>query len=195
MSRIIAGSRGGRRLTMPATDRTRPTTDRVREALFSAVASWAGTAAGAAEQSLAGLALCDLFAGSGAVGLEAASRGADPVVLVEADRRTAEVARANVKTLGLPVSVQQVRAEQYLRGTPTQRFDVVFLDPPYDLATDQVDMLLASIVDGGWLLDDGLIVVERSVRSEPVTWPAAFAESWQKRYGETTLYYATRGAP
>ena len=102
MSRIIAGSRGGRRIGMPSGDRTRPTTDRVREALFSAIAAWAGTSMRSADQALAGLGFCDLYAGSGAVGLEAASRGADPVLLVEADRRTAAVARGNAAELGLP---------------------------------------------------------------------------------------------
>ena len=83
MTRIIAGSHRGRRIAVPAGDATRPTTDRVREALFSAIASWAGTAAGDADSSLAGLAVADLYAGSGAVGLEAASRGARQGMLVE----------------------------------------------------------------------------------------------------------------
>src|SRR6187200_3360511 len=91
MSRIIAGSRRGRRIAMPPGDRTRPTSDRVREALFSAIAAWAGRAAEPVEQSLAGLAFCDLYAGSGAVGLEAASRGAYPVLLIERDLRTAQL--------------------------------------------------------------------------------------------------------
>jgi 16S rRNA (guanine966-N2)-methyltransferase len=100
-SRIIAGSRRGQRIAMPSGERTRPTTDRVREALFSAIAAWLGTSAEPAERSLAGLAFCDLYAGSGAVGLEAASRGASPVLLVERDPRTAQVARGNSEALGL----------------------------------------------------------------------------------------------
>ncbi len=135
MSRIIAGSRGGRRISMPPGDRTRPTTDRVREALFSAIAAWAGTAAAPAEHSLVGLAFCDLYAGSGAVGLEAASRGANPVLLVERDPRTAQLAKDNAKALGLVVDVVISSVEQLLRRPPARDFDIVFADPPYELET------------------------------------------------------------
>ena len=190
MTRIIAGSRGGRRLTMPTGDQTRPTTDRTREALFSAIASWAGTSAGAAEESLSGLSFGDLFAGSGAVGLEAASRGADPVVLVEVDRRTSAVAKANAADLGLAATVRTTRAEHYVRGRADQGFDVIFLDPPFDHAAAEVDALVAAIVAGGWVLPDGLVIVERSARSDPPTFPAGFDDGWQKRYGETVLHFA-----
>jgi 16S rRNA G966 N2-methylase RsmD len=105
---------------MPPGDRTRPTTDRVREALFSAIAAWAGTAAAPAEHSLVGLAVCDLYAGSGAVGLEAASRGANPVLLVERDPRTAQLAKDNAKALGLVVEVAISSVEQLLRGPPAR---------------------------------------------------------------------------
>lgn len=175
---------------MPTGDQTRPTTDRTREALFSAIASWAGAAAGAAEESLSGLGFCDLFAGSGAVGLESASRGADPVVLVEADRRTAAVAEANAVDLGLRASVQATRAEHYVRGRPERAFDVIFLDPPYDYTTAEVDALVAAIVDRDWVLPDGLVIVERSARSDPPTFPSGFDDGWHKRYGETILYFA-----
>ena len=111
MTRIIGGSHRGHRLSMPKGDRTRPTTDRVREALFSALASWCGDPTGPPDQALAGVAFLDLYAGSGAVGLEAASRGAGPVVLVESDRRTALVASGNAKALGLAVSVRATKVE------------------------------------------------------------------------------------
>ena len=133
VSRIIAGSRGGRRLTTPPGARTRPTTDRVREALFSAVAAWAGTADAPADEALAGLAFADLFAGSGAVGLEAASRGAGPVLLVEADKRTAAVTTRNVRDLGLAALVRTGRVETVVAAPAEQAYDVVFLDPPYEL--------------------------------------------------------------
>ena len=100
--RLIAGSAGGRRLAVAPGGVTRPTTDRVREALFSAITSWLGTSDRPAEATLAGIAFCDLYAGSGAVGLEAASRGANPVLLVEADRRIAALAVRNARQLGLP---------------------------------------------------------------------------------------------
>ena len=190
MSRIIAGSHRGRRLTMPPGAGTRPTTDRTREALFSALTAWAGRSGTAPEASLAGLAFADLYAGSGAVGLEAASRGAGPVLLVEADNRTAGVAAANARTLGLSARVLPIRAERWAQGPAEQAYDVVFADPPYDLAG--VDGLVDALIGNGWLAADGLLVVERSARSTPPVWPPALTESWQRRYGETVLWFAQR---
>lgn len=192
MSRIIAGSHGGRRLATPPGDKTRPTTDRVREALFSAIAAWAGTADAAPAEALAGLAFADLYAGSGAVGLEAASRGAGPVLLVEGNKRTALVTERNAATLRLPVRVRAARVEQLVAEPPGQPFDVVFLDPPYDLASAAVDDLLAALVAGGWLAPDALLVVERSKRSPDLVWPPGTEETWSRSYGETVLHFATR---
>ncbi len=189
MSRIIAGSRRGRRITMPATDKTRPTTDRVREALFSALTSWAGTSGAAAEASLEGIAFLDLFAGSGAVGLEAASRGAAPVLLVEADKRTATTTSRNVSTLGLHARVLSLRVEPLVRQPADTAYDVVFADPPYDLAGGAVDAILASVVEQGWVAPDGLIVVERSRRTPQPVWPPGFDGGWSRRYGETVLFF------
>ena len=190
MSRIIAGSRGGRRISMPPGDRTRPTTDRVREALFSAIAAWAGTAAEPAEQSLVELAFCDLYAGSGAVGLEAASRGANPVLLVERDRRTAQLAKDNAKALGLVIDVVISSVEQLLRRPPALDFDVVFADPPYELETAGVSAQLSELVANRWVGPDSLIVVERSRRTPELEWPEVAAKRWTRAYGETTLYFA-----
>ena len=190
MSRIIAGSRGGRRISMPPGDRTRPTTDRVREALFSAVAAWAGTAAEPAEQSLVDLAFCDLYAGSGAVGLEAASRGANPVLLVERDPRTAQLAKDNAKALGLVIDVVISSVEQLLRRPPVRDFDVVFADPPYELETAGVSTQLYELVANRWVGPDSLIVVERSRRTPELEWPEVAAKRWTRAYGETTLYFA-----
>ena len=190
MSRIIAGSRGGRRLVVPTGGPTRPTTDRVREALFSAVTAWAATSDRSAEQSLAGLSFCDLFAGSGAVGLEAASRGAAPVWLVEGNRRTALVTARNAATLQLPVQTKTMRVEELLRG-PASAFDVVFADPPYDYPDDSVAGLLAQLVTGGWVQPDGLIIVERSRRSAELVWPEAFRQGWVRRYGDTALHFGS----
>ena len=190
MSRVVAGSRGGRRLKTPSGDATRPTTDRVREALFSALASWAGTAAGPPDQALAGLAFLDLYAGSGAVGLEAASRGAAPVLLVESDGRTAALARRNVATLGLPMTVRALGVEAVARTTAEQRHDVVFADPPYALATERLDAVVADLVAHGWVAPDGLLVLERSSRSDPPRWPTAVVDTWDRTYGETVLHFA-----
>ena len=194
MSRVIAGSRGGRRLQTPAGDATRPTTDRVREALFSALASWAGTAAARAEEALAGLAVLDLYAGSGAVGLEAASRGAAPVLLVESDSRTAGVARGNVATLDLPATVRATTAEALARGAAERAYDVVFADPPYALASERLDEVVDDLLAHGWVAPDGLVVLERSSRTEPPRWPAAVGESWSRTYGETVLHFGSVGA-
>ena len=195
MSRIVAGSRGGRRLETPTGDATRPTTDRVREALFSALTSWAGTAAEPPADTLAGLAFLDLYAGSGAIGLEAASRGAGPALLVESDARTAALARRNIAALGLGggVSVRATAVETLVRASAGQAYDVAFLDPPYALASDRLDAVVADLVTHGWLAPDGLLVLERSRRSPAPHWPADVGESWERTYGETVLHFAAVG--
>jgi 16S rRNA (guanine966-N2)-methyltransferase len=192
VSRIIAGSHRGRRISMPDSGRTRPTTDRVREALFSALASWAGTSSLPAERTLDGLSFCDLFAGSGAVGLEAASRGASPVLLVEADRRTAQLARANAGSLGLSARVVTSRVEALVRQPAELSYDVVFADPPYDLDVTAVEAVIAGLLEHGWVAPDGLVVVERSRRGPGLTWPPGLDGGWSKRYGETVLYFGRR---
>lgn len=193
MSRIVAGSRRGRRLETPSGESTRPTTDRVREALFSALASWAGTVAEAPADALAGLAFLDLYAGSGAIGLEAASRGAEPVLLVESDARTAALARRNVATLALTVGVRATTVEALARATASQAYDVVFVDPPYALAADRLDAVVADLVAHGWLAPDGLLVLERSSRSTAPRWPDAVVDTWERAYGETVLHFAQLG--
>lgn len=192
VSRIIAGSGKGRRLQMPAHRDTRPTTDRVREAAFSLISDWAGTAGGPSEEALAGLSFLDLYAGSGAVALEAASRGAGPVWAVERDRPTAEVARRNVDDSGLPVTVVTRSVTAFLAAAPPLAFDVVWADPPYDLADTEFDSVLSTVVDGGWLAPRGLLVAERSARGRGPRWPAAMEESWNRDYGETALHFAMR---
>ena len=193
MSRIIAGSHGGRRIAMPAGGRTRPTTDRVREALFSAIAAWVGTADAAPAESLRGLAFGDLYAGSGAVGLEAASRGADPVLLVEGNKRTAELTQRNVADLGLPARVRAAKVEQVVAQPAGQALDVVFLDPPYDVPSPTVTQVLAGLAEHGWLTPDALVVVERSRRTPDFGWPAVVGETWTRGYGETVLHYGACG--
>jgi 16S rRNA (guanine966-N2)-methyltransferase len=191
MSRIIAGSRRGRRIAMPPGERTRPTSDRVREALFSAIAAWAGTAAEPAERSLAGLAFCDLYAGSGAVGFEAASRGASPVLLVERDARTAQLIKSNAEALQLVVEIATRSVAQLLRRPPAQTFDVVFADPPYELETGVMNDQLQQLVDNHWVGPGSLIVVERSRRSPELVWPTSAAKRWGRAYGETILSFGS----
>lgn len=188
MARIIAGSAGGRRLSTPPGDSTRPTTDRVREAFFSSLAAWVGSSEQPATTQLEGVSFLDLFAGSGAVGLEAASRGAAPVVLVEKAEPVARLVRENARAAGLRVQVQRAGVEQFLAGSP-QPFDVVWFDPPYAVTDAAVDAMLQQVVEGGWLADDALVVVERSSRSAAPGFPGE-PDAWQRRYGETTLHHA-----
>jgi 16S rRNA (guanine966-N2)-methyltransferase len=182
MTRIIGGSAGGRRLRAPSGDRTRPTSDRVREALFSSLDSDLG--------SLAGLRFLDLYAGSGAVGLEARSRGAGVVTLVEHDRRTASLIRDNVRALGFSGVEVVAGAVGRVLGAPARApYDVVFLDPPYTLSTEDVLADLVALVEHGWLAPGAVVVVERSSRSGELTWPDGLLPSRTRRYGETTLWY------
>ncbi len=190
MSRIIAGSRKGHRLHTPPGDGTRPTSDRVREAAFGVLASELGRAGDAAEQ-LAGCAFLDLYAGSGAVALEAMSRGAASAVAVENERRAAEVIRRNARETGLGVRVITAGVEKYLAGPP-QQFDICWLDPPYRLANTAVESTLGRLADG-WLAPGAIVVVERARRDEPFVWPDRLGDRWERRYGETTLFLATEG--
>lgn len=182
MTRIIGGAAGGRRLRTPHGSTTRPTSDRVREALFSAVESWCG--------SLDGLRFLDLYAGSGAVGLEAWSRGAGVVTLVEHDRRTAALVTDNARTLGFArADVRVASVASTLQRAPTTPYDVVFSDPPYPLSDEGVASDLEALAAQRWLVPGALVVVERSVRSPEPAWPHGFEDTRSKRYGETVLWY------
>lgn len=188
MTRIIGGTAGGRRLTTPRGDATRPTSDRVREALFSAVESWCG--------SLSGLRFLDLYAGSGAVGLEAWSRGAGVVTLVEQDRRTAALISRNARDLGFAkADVVAGSVATVLLTPPTAPYDVAFLDPPYPLDNARVEADLAALVRHDWLVPEALVVVERSSRTQPLAWPVGLAAHRQRKYGETMLWYGHAGDP
>ncbi|HSO70828.1 MAG TPA: 16S rRNA (guanine(966)-N(2))-methyltransferase RsmD [Arachnia sp.] len=187
MSRIIAGRAKGHRLSTPKGARTRPTTDRTREALFSALSSWFNSADADASAHLAGVSVLDLFAGSGAVGLEAASRGASPVVLVEQDRPTARLIQDNARATGLSVEVVAARAEA-VAGAPGRAFDLIFLDPPYEMATESIEILLEKLAVTA-LAGRGLVVVERSSRDRDPSWPPRYTDTWLRRYGETTLHF------
>ena len=178
MSRIVGGAAGGRRLTMPKGRSTRPTSDRVREGLFSALGG-----------DLTGRSFLDLYAGSGAVGLEAASRGAAPVVLVERDARAVASARENVAALCLAqVHVRAESVARFLAETSTA-FDVVFLDPPY---ADPIADALERVIVGGWLAPDGVVVVERATRDGEPDWPVGVVTDRSRRYGDSTLWYGRR---
>lgn len=188
MTRIIGGSAGGRRLNTPRGAHTRPTSDRVREALFSAVESWCG--------SLRGLRFLDLYAGSGAVGLEAWSRGAGVVTLVESDRRTATLISENARTLGFTkADVMTSAVTSALLRAPAAPYDIAFLDPPYSLEDAHVASDLHSLSSRDWLVPGAMVVVERSVRSPEPGWPPGFSDTRQKKYGETVLWYGHAAHP
>lgn len=181
MTRIIAGSAGGRRLQTPPGQGTRPTSDRVREALFSRLEHL---------DVLHGARVLDLYAGSGALGLEAASRGAVSVLLVESDRRAADVARRNARDLDLAqVTVRASSVHQALATTPIRpEIDLLFADPPYDIG----EAHLAEVLEHSraWLVPDAVVVVERAARSPEPTWPADVSLIGPRRYGETAVWFA-----
>ena len=201
MARVIAGEAGGRRLAVPDGRDTRPTSDRAREGLFSTIVSMLG--------SLAGARVLDLYAGSGAVGLEALSRGAEHVLLVEHGARAARVIRENIEAIGLPGAVLAAdRVERVLARGPAPaggqdspapaegqdrpeggRYDVVFADPPYALADTAVSQVLSLLADQGWLAPGALVIVERATRSGPVRWPEGYVPDRTRRYGEATFWY------
>ncbi len=183
MARVIAGEAGGRRLAVPAGRDTRPTSDRAREGLFGTVVSIMG--------SLAGTRVLDLYAGSGAVGLEALSRGASHVLLVESGDRASRVIRQNIEAIALPgaeVSTDRV-ARVLARGPAGGRYDLVFADPPYALPGEEVTAMLSALADRAWLTPRALVVVERATRSGPLDWPDGFVPDRGRRYGEATIWY------
>lgn len=181
MTRIIAGVARGRRLQVPAGVGTRPTADRAREGLFSSLQSLL---------DLDGARVLDLYAGSGALGLEALSRGAGSATMVEDDPAAVTAIRANIDTLGLPgafVVPQQV--ETFLANPPEPRYDLVLMDPPYDVDARPV---LESLLP--WLAEDAVVMVERRTRGGGLHWPDGLVAERERRYGEATLWYASRVA-
>lgn len=194
VTRIIAGSRKGHRLRTPTYEGTRPTSDRVREAVFSAIAGWAGTSGDAVEAQLDGIALLDLYAGSAAVALEAASRGAEPTYAVEVEPKVSAVARGNCAALGLGTVVVTAAAKSWLRGDRPSAFDVVWADPPYALPNADCEQVMNLLIERGWLKPDGLLVLERASRDDPPQFPVTMAQRWSRRYGETIVYFATKDA-
>lgn len=190
MTRIIAGAHGGRRLAAPAGSQTRPTADRVREAYFSALGTMT---------DLDGARFVDLYAGSGAVGLEALSRGAAYALLVEADGKAARAIRDNIVALRVGGAARLVtgKVAQVLAGPPDGGpFDVVFADPPYAVSDDEVAEVQQALVAHGWLAPGAVVTVERAtrtaVRGEPLSWVDGITPERSRRYGETTLWYGRR---
>lgn len=186
--RIVAGRARGRRLAVPPGG-TRPTSDRVREAMFSALEAALGP--------LDGLRVLDLYAGTGALGLEALSRGAASAVLVESDRRASQVLRSNIDAVGLPgAEVVAGRVEQVVQQPAAgTAFDLVLADPPYDLASADLAAVLVHLIDGGWVANGSWAVIERARRDVDAPWPPpkpggrAWVGLRERTYGDTTLWY------
>jgi len=181
VTRIIAGRWGGRALKTPTGSTTRPTNAKVRAALGNSLQ---------ASGALAGASVLDLFAGTGALGLELASRGADRVVLVENDREALAVARANIATLAATgVSVVATSAASYPAYAGAARFDIVVADPPYDLPNVELAAILHSLHTHNLLNPQADLVVERSRRTADLSWPEPLAGERTKRYGDTVLLF------
>jgi 16S rRNA (guanine(966)-N(2))-methyltransferase RsmD len=185
VTRIVAGTRGGRRIGTPPGRDTRPTSDRVREGLFSTLS---------AVTDLQDSRFVDLYAGSGAVGLEAASRGASAVLLVESDARAARIVRENIAALGLGQVCQlsAARVATALADSPGEPFDIVFADPPYAMDDQEIARMLTALVERPWLTADAWVVVERSTRSPEPLWPEGVTPDRSRRYGESLLWYGRR---
>lgn len=163
---------------MPARG-TRPTTDRVREALFNLLA---------ARRDFDGLRVLDLYAGSGALGLEALSRGASSAVFVDNDSRATAVIERNITALGLPGATVRRGAVAMVLAPGTDRpVDLVLADPPYDVPAAEVDAMLASLDRNGWVASGSVVVVERSVSSPEVSWPTGWTAWPMRRYGDTRV--------
>jgi 16S rRNA (guanine966-N2)-methyltransferase len=183
--RIIAGEAGGRRLAVPAGEAVRPTSDRVKESVFSALGP----------TRVVGARVLDLYAGSGALGLEALSRGAAEAVFVDRDAAAARAIRANIETLGFegravlrPSSVTALLAGP----RPGDPFDLALLDPPYDTPAAEVEAVLRLLIEGEWLTPDGTVVVERAANSAPLGWPGGWGSTWERCYGDTLVLFAQR---
>jgi 16S rRNA (guanine966-N2)-methyltransferase len=184
MTRIIAGAAKGRRLSVPPGTATRPTSDRAREGLFATVTSLLG--------SLREARVLDLYAGTGAIGLEALSRGASRALFVESDPAAARVIRANIAAAGLPGgqlvtgTVRRVLG----RGPGTEPpFSMVVADPPYAAESGEITGMLTDLAGLGWLQPGALVAIERQSRSGPVHWPPAYLPDRSRRYGEATFWY------
>ncbi|OBI39208.1 16S rRNA (guanine(966)-N(2))-methyltransferase RsmD [Mycobacterium sp. E1386] len=183
MTRIIGGVAGGRRIAVPPRG-TRPTTDRVRESLFNILT---------VRRELNGVAVLDLYAGSGALGLEALSRGAASVLFVESDQRSASVIARNIDALGLPgAAVRRGAVATVLAAGTESPVDLVLADPPYGVEAAEVEAALAALDAHGWAAAGTVAVVERPASGAPLTWPAGWSVWSPRVYGDTRLEMAER---
>jgi 16S rRNA (guanine966-N2)-methyltransferase len=179
---VIAGTARGRRLVAPVGDHVRPTKDIAREAMFSALD---------ARGALDGTVVLDLYAGTGALAIEAVSRGAARAVVVERDRAALQAIRTNIEVLAgeAEIDVMARDVSRFLAGGPPEiAFDLVFVDPPYDTADSDITELLAVLTAPGWLAPDAIVSVERPHR-HPVVPPPGLSTGWERTFGDTLLTF------
>jgi len=183
MTRIIGGVAGSLKLAPPAKT-TRPTSDRVRESIFNRLES---------RDILDGAKVLDLYAGTGALGLEAISRSAGEAILVESSKPAAEICRKNAeavgKATGVLAKVVAQNVKTYLAAVTSKKFDLVFIDPPYDVTNHELEQNLENLQAA--LGKDFVVVVERSSRTAEPTWPAGYSLELRKDYGDTSVYWLT----
>lgn len=180
MPRIIAGRWKGRKLVVPAGTTTRPTSDRVRESVFTRLMH---------QNVLEDAAVLDLFAGSGALALEALSRGARRGVVVDKVPAATTCLQRNIDAVDADLQVVSADVAEYLRRDHKEQFNIVFYDPPYDHPVGKIERDVKNLL-GGWLRPDALVVVEQSARSAEVKWPSEFVDVEVKTYGETKVTFA-----
>ena len=190
--RIISGSAKGKTLFSPPGSKTRPTSDRAREGLFSSLLSEFST--------FSGLQFLDLFAGSGAVGVEALSRGAAIVHAVESEGEMGNIAISNFKLVRSPLGAYRVfhsKAERFLESVTASeigRYDIIFMDPPYDLTNFAIEEMLKTIVERGLLQPAGIIAIERESKGRPFLWSVELQELKVRSYGQGSIFYGGHSA-
>lgn len=193
MTRIIGGLAGSIHLASPAKS-TRPTADRIRESIFNRLENW---------EALEGARVLDLYAGTGALGLEALSRGASSVILVDSNKQAAAVCRTNLELVGKSllkqgaqfdanVVAQDAKAfahhqSERSAGFEDSEFDLVFIDPPYDVTNHEIEAILAYLRPA--LHEEFTVLVERSSRTEEPAWPAGYQLEARKDYGDTSVFW------
>jgi 16S rRNA (guanine966-N2)-methyltransferase len=177
--RVIAGTAKGRRLKTPVTG-TRPMTDRIKESIFNALGEPSG------------LSVLDLYAGSGSLGLEAISRGASKVTFVENSRDAIVKLEENIAATGFESESEVLWADvtHTLGNHAEDRVDLIFLDPPYSMSADEVLSNLESLVMGGWLADDGRIILHRPTKERRLK-PFGLTLVWDREYGQSAIYVFT----
>lgn len=182
MTRLVAGAAGGRRLAVPPGSATRPTSQRVREAMFSTLTTLLG--------GWDDVAALDLYAGSGALGLEALSRGASSCLFVDNDSRAVAALEANIASTGLDAArVRRADVAGLVSARAQQPFDLVLCDPPYAMASHDLLAVLSHLVGNGWLACEAVVVVERATRDPQPPWPPGLVLARDRRYGDTHLWY------